>query len=143
MPRRGYNPAMHEAAVEHRLRDFFQTGAPEVTAAYLFGSVARGTSSATSDVDVGILLARPPAATLADLPLDLESDLEHVLGVPTQVVVLNCAPADLIHRVLRDGKLLVDRDPGARIAFEVRSRNEFFDLKPVLDRYRAARASGT
>jgi predicted nucleotidyltransferase len=133
---------MDEAAVEHRLRDFFRTGAPEVTAAYLFGSVARGTARATSDVDIGVLLARPPAATLADLPLDLESDLERLLGVATQVVVLNRAPADLIHRVLRDGKLLVDRDPSGRIAFEVRSRNEFFDLKPVLDRYRAARASG-
>jgi hypothetical protein len=55
------------------------------------------------------------------------------------VVVLNRTPVDLIHRVLRDGKLLVDRDPAVRIAFEVRARNEFFDLKPVLDQYRAAR----
>ena len=64
--------------------------------------------------------------------------------MPTQVIVLNHAPVDLVHRVLRDGKLLVDRDPSARIAFEVRARNGFFDLKPVLDQYRAARRpSGT
>jgi predicted nucleotidyltransferase len=133
---------MDDAAIERRLRDFFQTGAPDVVAAYLFGSVARGTSRATSDVDVGILLARPPAPRFADLPLDLEADLERLIGVPTQVVVLNRAPADLVHRVLRDGTLLVDRDPSARIAFEVRARNEFFDLKPVLDQYRRARAAG-
>lgn len=139
----GYNPAMDDAAVEHGLRTFFETEAPEVAAAYLFGSVARGRSRATSDVDVGVLLTRPPAATLADLPLDLETDLERRLGVPVQVVVLNRAPADLVHRVLRDGKLLVDRDPSARIAFEVRARNEFFDLKPVLDQYRSARAPGS
>jgi hypothetical protein len=79
-----------------------------------------------------------------DLPLDLEADLERLLGVPTQVIVLNHAPVDLVHRVLRDGKLLVDRDPSARIEFEVRARNGFFDLKPVLDQYRAARRpSGT
>jgi hypothetical protein len=59
--------------------------------------------------------------------------------MPAQVVILNRAPADLVHRVLRDGKLLVDRNPSVRIAFEVRARNEFFDLKPVLDRYRAVR----
>jgi hypothetical protein len=41
-------------------------------------------------------------------------------------------------RVLRDGRLLVDRDPSARIAFEVRTRNEAFDLEPILARYRAA-----
>jgi len=133
---------MDDAAIEQRLRAFFETRAPEVAAAYLFGSVARGTSRATSDVDVGVLLAREPAATLADLPMDLEGDLERLLSVPTQVVVLNRAPADLVHRVLRDGKLVVDRNPSARIAFEVRARNEFFDLKPVLDQYRAARAPG-
>src|SRR2546428_373831 len=140
-------PSSHHAAPfpgssRPPLRPFFQPGRPEAAAAYLFGRVARGPSRMTSDVDVGVLLGRPPAATLADLPLDLEADLERFLGMSTQVVVLNRAPADLVHRVLRDGKLLVDRDPSARIAFEVRARNEFFDLKPVLDQYRAARDSG-
>jgi hypothetical protein len=40
------------------------------------------------------------------------------------------------HGVRRDGVLLLDRDPSARIRFEVRERNEFFDLQPVLARYR-------
>ena len=131
---------MDEALIETRLRECFQAGAPDVVAAYLFGSVARGTARATSDIDVGILLARPPAATLTALPLDLEADIERALGHPVQLVVLNAASPDLVHRVLRDGKLLVDRNPSVRIAFEVRSRNEFFDLKPLLDRYRRARA---
>jgi hypothetical protein len=41
--------------------------------------------------------------------------------------------------VLRDGRLLIDRNRSARIAFEVRTRNEAFDLEPMLTRYRAAR----
>jgi len=41
--------------------------------------------------------------------------------------------------VLRDGRLVVDRDRSARIAFEVRTRNEAFDLEPILRRYRAPR----
>jgi hypothetical protein len=41
-----------------------------------------------------------------------------------------------VHRVLRDGVLLLDHDRSARIAFEVRSRNEYFDLLPILERYR-------
>jgi hypothetical protein len=56
------------------------------------------------------------------------------------VVVLNSAPADLVHRVLRDGQLLLDRDRSRRIRFEVKARNEYFDLQPVLARYRAARS---
>ena len=62
-----------------------------------------------------------------------------MLGLPVQLVALNRAPVDLVHRVLRDGKLIVDRDRGRRIRFEVKARNEFFDLQPVLARYRAPR----
>lgn len=51
-------------------------------------------------------------------------------------MVLNRAPVDLIHRVLRDGMLLHDRDPTARIRFEVKARNEYFDLLPYLRQYR-------
>ena len=57
-----------------------------------------------------------------------------------QIVVLNTAPVDLVHRVLRDGHLLLDRDRGRRIRFEVKARNEYFDLQPVLARYRAGRS---
>jgi predicted nucleotidyltransferase len=112
-------------------------GAPDsVVAAYVFGSVARGTASATSDVDLGLLLAHAPAATLEGRMLDYEADLERQVGVPVQVVILNDAPPDLAHRVLRDGRVLLERDRSARLRFEVRTRNLYFDLEPFLTRYR-------
>ena len=58
------------------------------------------------------------------------------MGRPVEVVVLNTAPADLVHRVLRDGILVLDRDRPARIRFEVQSRNEYFDLAPLRRLYR-------
>jgi predicted nucleotidyltransferase len=124
------------------VRGVFHDGLAGIVAVYLFGSQARGTATLRSDVDVAVLLLEPPAPSLESLPLDLEADLERVLGRPVQVVVLNQAPADLVHRVLRDGKLLIDRDPSRRIRFEVRARSEFFDLQPILARYRAGRAAG-
>jgi predicted nucleotidyltransferase len=107
-----------------------------IAAAWLFGSVARGTAGPRSDVDVGVLFTEEPPATLAGLRLGLEGELERLLGLPVQLVVLNRAPADLVQRVLRDGVLLVDRDRSRRIVFEVRSRKEFWDLEPFLNRYR-------
>ena len=108
----------------------------DLVTAYLFGSLARDQGCASSDVDVAILLAGTPAKTLAHPSVGLAVDLEARLGRPVQVVVLNDAPPDLTHRVFRDGRLLFDRNPSLRIRFEVKARNEFFDLLPVLRQYR-------
>lgn len=107
-----------------------------LVAAYLFGSVARGEERPGSDVDVAVLLGPDASVSLDGLPFALEDRLTRALGRPVQVVVLNQAPPDLIHRVLRDGELLLDRDPSRRIAFEVRARNLYFDILPHLRRYR-------
>lgn len=112
-----------------------------VVSAYLFGSTARGTATSRSDVDVAVLFRPAPPSTVSGLRLDLAAALERRLRRPVQLVVLNRAPCDLTHRVLRDGILVLDRDPVARIRFEVRTRNEYFDLKPFLDRYRRAAAA--
>jgi predicted nucleotidyltransferase len=127
---------MTVGVVEQALREFFAVQSDEIVAAYLFGSEARGTAGARSDVDVAVLYGATPPATLEGLPLDLEARIEKLVGRPAQVVVLNTAPVGLIHRILRDGVLLLDRHPSARIRFEVRARNEFFDLQPIVARYR-------
>jgi predicted nucleotidyltransferase len=129
---------MDAAAIEAKLREFLSRNAERegIAAAYLFGSVARGTAGPRSDVDVGIFYQEDPPLTLEGLGLRLEGDLESLLGAPVQVVVLNHAPVDLAIRVLRDGKLLVDRDRSKRIRFEVKTRFELWDLEPYLKLYR-------
>jgi predicted nucleotidyltransferase len=129
---------MDPAVIESQLREFLTANAARegIAAVYLFGSVARGTARSESDVDVGVLYSEDPSQTLAGLGLDLEAEMEHLLGLPVQLVVLNRASVDLVVRVLRDGKLLVDRDRSKRIRFEVKSRFEFWDLEPYLKMYR-------
>lgn len=119
-------------------------GVPDLVAAWLFGSAARGTATPRSDVDVGILLRRSPPRTLEGCFFDVAFAIEERLGRPADVVVLNDAPVDLVHRVLRDGRLVFERDRAARIRFEARARLEYLDLRPVLLHYRrmSARPSG-
>src|SRR4051794_37221982 len=91
----------------------------DVDAVYLFGSVARGTAGPASDVDVAVLFNDPPPHTLDGPRFTIESDLEGAVQARVDLVVLNDAPVDLSIRVLRHGRLLVDRNRSARIAFEV------------------------
>ena len=101
-------------------------GEPAVVAAWRFGSQARGTARPASDIDV---------AVLGDLDswarIDLANRLVSALRKEADVVVFDTAPADLTHRVLRDGVLVLDRDRARRIAAEVRKQNEYFDMTPI------------
>jgi predicted nucleotidyltransferase len=129
---------MDTVTIEAKLREFLSRNAERegIAAAYLFGSVARGTAGPRGDVDVGVLYEEDPPLTLEGLGLRLEGDLESLLRKPVQLVVLNHAPVDLAIRVLRDGKLLVDRDRTKRVRFEVKTRFDFWDLEPYLKLYR-------
>lgn len=130
---RGVNPTLRQAITQA-----FRSRA-DVSAVYLFGSTARSEARPDSDVDIAVLFAVAPRPALDGPRLVIEGELERVLGRPVDLVVLNDAPVDLRIRVLRDGELLIDRNPATRIAYEVRTRNEAFDLEPVLARYRSAR----
>lgn len=124
--------------VEDVLTQHFRAHPHGAAAVYLFGSQARGTARADSDVDLGILFAVPPERMLMGMPFDLEDDLSALLKRRVDLVVLNHAPPDLVHRVLRDGKLIHEADAAARVRFEVKARNEFFDMQPVWNEYRRA-----
>ena len=88
--------------------------------------------------DVAVLFERDPPRTLDGLHGDLALALEARLGRAVDLVILNHAPVDLVYRVLRDGILVCDANRSARVRFEVRTRNEYFDLEPYLREYRRA-----
>ena len=126
---------MQRADLEGELIEHFRSRT-DVCAVYLFGSRASGSERSDSDVDVGLLYFQAPPSTLAGTPFIDEANLAEKLGVPVELVVMNTAPAELVHRILSAQRLLLDKDPAFRVRFEVRRRNEYFDLKPILDRYR-------
>ncbi|MEE9278984.1 MAG: nucleotidyltransferase domain-containing protein [Myxococcota bacterium] len=125
--------------IESRVRAVVKADSHDVVVVYLYGSIARGSARPGSDVDIAVLLRASPEPRLGALCLDLEGALETELGVPVDLVVLNTAHPELVHRVLLDGVLVLERDRSERIRFEVRARNEYFDLKPRLDEYRRIR----
>jgi predicted nucleotidyltransferase len=127
---------MDRARAEAAIADYFRAK-PGIVAVYLYGSVAKGTARSESDVDIGVLYERPPEATLMAQPFADEAQLGQLLARPVQIIVMNQASPDLVHRILRDGILVLEQSPSLRISFEVRARNLYFDVLPMLRQYRA------
>lgn len=111
-----HDPPVIDDARVASLRAFFSEGACDVVCARLFGSRAAGAGRPDSDVDLGVILAEGACGDT----LSLELALRRHLGLPIDVVDLERAPADLVHRVLRGGILLLDADPRRRVRVEVR-----------------------
>lgn len=131
---------MQEPPETATLREFFSLYNQGISAVYLFGSRARGDAHAGSDADVAVLYTQDPPQGLRGLALDLADDLQKALRAPVDLVVLNRASPDLIHRVLRDGILVCEYDRATRVRFEVDARRRYFDLLPYLREYRHTRA---
>lgn len=105
-------------------------GIPSVRFAYLFGSLAKGTALPFSDVDIAVHVDE--IADVATMRLDLCERLVDCLGTDRiDVVVLNTAPLTLKARVLRFNRILVDRNPSERHAFESLVLREYYDFSRV------------
>ena len=127
--------------LELQLSELLRAAPEGYLAVYLFGSQARGTAGAASEVDLAFWARQASGPELSQQPFDYAAALSIALGKEVELIELNRAPPDLVHRVLRDGKLLLERDRAARVAHEVRARQTYLDLLPVLRRYRRARSS--
>jgi predicted nucleotidyltransferase len=98
--------------------------------ALLFGSAARRSLHAHSDVDVAIGTAAGQELTVRDLGA-LTSKLESAVGRPVHLVLLGAAPPGLAYRVFRDGQPLVVRDTQAMKGRLARAILEYLDFRPV------------
>ena len=106
-------------------------GSP-VLFAYLFGSHARGTATARSDVDVAVYLADDSAPDdRLDLSLRLAGELERAcrIGPIEALVVLNDARVALAGRILEERQVIYCRDEPARVRFESVTFRQFHDYE--------------
>jgi len=112
-----------------RLRHALEDEA-DVAYAVLFGSTARGTAHAGSDVDIAIEL-RPRAPRDARALGGLAARLQSAIGCRVDLVLLDEAPAPLAYRIFRDARLLVAKDHAALVARKARALLAYLDWKPI------------
>jgi uncharacterized protein len=103
---------------------------PRVAYALLFGSTARGSAHAGSDLDVAVGLS--PGVRLDVTALgDLIATLEAATGRTVDLVLMDEAPLALAYRIFRDGEVMVERDHAALVERKVRAILEYLDFKPL------------
>ena len=107
---------------------------PDIMAAYLFGSHARGAQSLLSDVDVAVLLQEQSDQDNFHKRLTLLGELMGELRFDrVDLIILNESPPALTYRIIKEGILLFERpDAGReRIRFEKDSFMAYFDLQKL------------
>ncbi len=102
---------------------------PWVDFAYVFGSVARGQDRPDSDLDLAVKLVpgqSPDREPLLELLSRITAARDRL-----HPVVLDQATPLLRHRVIRDGRLLFERDPVRRLHFQLDTIREYCDREPL------------
>jgi len=107
---------------------------PDLVAAWVFGSHARGQAGPGSDLDL-LVLFEPGAAP--DRALRLAADLSGHMADQVDVVDIERTSIELAARALCEGRLVFERAPGPRVDAEVRVLSRAHDLAPTLRRQRA------
>ena len=103
---------------------------PDIAFAVVFGSFARGTPHAGSDVDVALGFGPERRPTAREIGA-IVSRLEEATGRSVDIVILDHAPPGLAYRVFRDGVVVLARDRVALIERKVRAILEYLDFQPV------------
>ena len=113
----------------------------DILFAYLFGSYAKGMQNEKSDIDIAVYLIDEKILEKDPLyPSRVAIKIENILEKKkVDVRVLNGSTLRFRNQVLMNGKLLHSKDEKKRIEFETSSLDQYFDFKPHIDRYDAAR----
>jgi predicted nucleotidyltransferase len=103
---------------------------PELAAAAIFGSHARGTARADSDLDLAVLVREGAEVDRRRLQSRLAADLAHLAaGGRVDVVFLDEAPVLLRQRVLQQGRVALCRDEAAWKRLRVATLREYEDTE--------------
>lgn len=111
-----------------KLRTIFQN-AEDVEFAYLFGSCSRDDTFPFSDIDIAVYMDRENISL--ERELELHSILSRRLGNNNvDLVLLNRANnLILLEDIVRNGKVIYDKDPSLRESFELRILHDAIDFK--------------
>jgi uncharacterized protein len=100
---------------------------PDVLFAYLFGSLAAAAKKPPGDVDIAVYLTQ--CEDFGEKKLEMLGALADILGTDEiDLIVLNTASLPLAINILKKKRVLVDKEPFERHAFESLTMRKYFDF---------------
>ncbi|GFP33825.1 hypothetical protein HKBW3S42_02164, partial [Candidatus Hakubella thermalkaliphila] len=117
---------------QERILNYFAER-PEAIALYLFGSFDTSFERADSDIDIAVLVSKENKKELEVLKSEYYNASPRFSMRTVDIVILNSAPTYLKHRILKTGRILLDRNPAKRKEFTAMVIQEYFDYKPIED----------
>ena len=102
---------------------------------YLFGSKAKGYANERSDWDIAVYFREPITPNGRWPEFELEAELSRAVGATVQVIVLNTPLTPVFgFEIMKDGNVLIDRNPNLRVEFENRILRQYYDWQYFLKR---------
>ncbi len=109
----------------------FEKYRKDIIFAYLFGSYAKDGLTPLSDIDIAVFLEKGTKQSYFDLKLSIHADFCRMLKRDdVDVVILNTVNnIVLLDAIVREGKILFERDRVLREEFEIRTLHQAIDFK--------------
>lgn len=102
----------------------------DVIFAYLFGGLAKGDATPLSDVDIAVYLDE--GVDCIEAKLDILEDLIDILNTDEiDLIVLNQSSLPLSMNVIRNNRLIVDKQPFTRHAHDSLVMRKYFDYSQL------------
>ena len=116
------------------LKEYFENR-PDVEMAFIFGSRAKGQETSESDADVAVYFK--PASGYLEFEKSVEykdenkiwGDVEKILGISTDLVVLNRAPATIADSIIREGEPIIIKNQKIYLDFLLRATSDATDFR--------------
>lgn len=104
----------------------------DILAVYLFGSHARGSNHKNSDIDICIVPNKTKKEERSDMEfiIDISKDFSDNFDF----VNFYRLPIQIKYRVFKEGKEFVCNDEKLLSSVKFNTLNEYFEMKPALDR---------
>lgn len=124
--------------IEEKLKPFFEDN-KDIDFAYIFGSQVSGKTNSESDIDIAVYLNKNKTKDYFEKRVSFITKLEAILKKRIDLIVLNEIKSIFFKFVIiREGKLVFERDHSKRVDFELRVMQEYYDFQPFSEQYNKA-----